>query len=115
MRELRSARPPVVYNYVRTCKTSKEIWNMLKERYQGSERTKISSVKQCLIELKEFKKKDGESIEMYYDRLNELIYKCNRYGNTRSAMEYNLNFIMGLCKELRNVSLMMKTQQTFDF
>ena len=46
MRELRGALPPVVYNYIRGCKTAKEIWNTLKEKYQGSEKTKINSVKQ---------------------------------------------------------------------
>ena len=84
------------------------------EKSRGSEKTKISLVKQCLMELREFKLKEGKSIELYYDRLNELIYKCNRYGITRSTMEYNFTFIMGLHKEWRNVSLMMKTQQTFN-
>ena len=73
-RELRRALPPVVYNYILSCKTSKEIWNTLKEKHQGSEKTKIISVKQCMLELREFKQK-GESIELFYDRMNELIYK----------------------------------------
>ena len=30
-------------------------------------------------------------------------------------MEYNLTFIMGLCKEWRNFSLMVKTQQSFNY
>ena len=30
MRELRGALPPVMYNYVRSCTTAKEIWNNLK-------------------------------------------------------------------------------------
>lgn len=106
MRELRGALPPIVYNYVRGCKSAKEIWNTLKEKFQGSEKT---NVKHCLIELKEFKQKEGESIESYYDCLNELIFKCSRYGITSSTMEFNLTFIMGLCKEWRNVSLMVKT------
>ena len=55
MRELRGALPPVVYNYIRSCKTAKEIWITLKEKYQGSEKTKINSVKQCIVELKEFR------------------------------------------------------------
>ncbi|XP_023738187.1 uncharacterized protein LOC111886187 [Lactuca sativa] len=114
MRELQGAFPPVVYNYLRGCKTAKEIWNTLKEKFQGSEKTKINSVKQCLVELKEFKQKDGESIEGYYDRLNELIYKCNHYGITRSTMEFNLAFIMGLRKEWRSVSMMVEIQQSFD-
>ncbi|XP_023739172.1 uncharacterized protein LOC111887238 [Lactuca sativa] len=114
IRELRDALPLVLYNYVRICTHAKEIWNNLKEKFQGSEKTKINSVKQCLIELKDFKQKDGEMIESYYDRLNELIYKCNRYGITRSAMEFNLTFVMGLRKEWRSVSMMVKNQQSFD-
>ena len=114
MRELRGALPPVVYNYIRSCKTAKEIWNTLKEKYQGSEKTKINSVKQCLVELKEFRQKDAETLENYYDRLNELMFRCNRYGITRSLMEFNLTFIMGLRKEWRSVSMMIKNQQSFD-
>ncbi|XP_023759491.1 uncharacterized protein LOC111907914 [Lactuca sativa] len=75
LRELRGTLPPVVYNYVRGCKSAKEIWNTLKDKYQGSEKTKINSVKQCLVELKEFRQKDNETIEVYYDRFNELIYR----------------------------------------
>ena len=63
MRELRGALPPVVYNYIRSCKTAKDIWNTLKEKYQGSEKMKINSVKQCLVELKEFRQKDAETLE----------------------------------------------------
>ncbi|XP_052619531.1 uncharacterized protein LOC111895070 [Lactuca sativa] len=114
MQELRGALPPVVYNYIRGCKTTKDIWITLKEKYQGSEKTKINSVKQCLVELKEFRQKDAETIENYYDRLNELIYRCSRYGITRSPMEFNLIFIMGLRKEWRSVSIMIKNQQSFD-
>ena len=98
MRELRGALPPVVYNYVCGCKTANDIWNTLKEKFQGSEKTKINSVKQRLVELKEFKQKDNETIESYYDLLNELIYKWNRFGITRSTMEFNLTFFMGLQK-----------------
>ena len=86
----------------------------MKEKYQGSEKTKINSVKQCLVELKEFRQKDAETIENYYDRLNELIYRCNRYGITRSLMEFNLTFIMGLRNEWRSVSMIIKKQQSFD-
>ncbi|KAL7608885.1 hypothetical protein Lser_V15G11539 [Lactuca serriola] len=62
--ELRGALQLVVYNYVRGCKTTKEIWDILKEKYQGSEKTRKSSVKQCLLELGEFKQKENETIEL---------------------------------------------------
>ena len=87
----------------------------MKEKYKVNEKTKISSVKHCLLELREFKQKEGESTKLYYDRLNELIYKCNIYGIIRSTMEFNVTFIMGLRKEWRNVSLMVKTQQSFGY
>ncbi|CAI9269200.1 unnamed protein product [Lactuca saligna] len=38
-RELRGALPPVVYNYVRGCETAKQIWDTLKEKYHGNEKT----------------------------------------------------------------------------
>lgn len=68
MRELRGALPPVVYNYVCGC-SAKEIWDTLKDKYQGSEKTKKSFVKQFLLELGDFKKKEHENVELYYDRL----------------------------------------------
>ena len=71
-------------------------------------------MKQCLVELKDFKQKESESIEVYYDRFYELIYRCNRYSIIRSPMEYNLIFVMGLRKEWRSVSMMVKNQQSFD-
>ncbi|CAI9264805.1 unnamed protein product [Lactuca saligna] len=35
--ELHTTLPPVVYNYVRGYKTAKEIWDTLKDKYQGNE------------------------------------------------------------------------------
>ena len=85
----------------------------MKEKYHGSEKTKKSSVKQCLFELGEFKQEDNTTIELYYDRLKELIFRCTRYGVTRMTREY-MTFLMGLRKEWRNISLMIKFQQNLD-
>lgn len=89
---------PTIYNYVWSCKTAKEIWDTLKEKYHGNEKTKKIFVKQCLLELSEFKQKKNESIESYYNRLNELIFKSSRYGVTCSSLEFNITFLMGLRK-----------------
>lgn len=75
--ELKGALPPIVYNYVSGCKTTKEIWDALKEKYQGNERTKKSSVTKCFSELSNFKQKENKKIEAYYDKMNDLIFKCN--------------------------------------
>ena len=63
--ELHGALPQVVYNYIHRCSTAKQIWDTLKENYQGNEKTKKSSIKQCLLELREFKQKENESIQLY--------------------------------------------------
>lgn len=46
--ELHGTLPQVVDNYVPGCKTMKDIWDTLKEKYQGNEQTKKISVTQCL-------------------------------------------------------------------
>lgn len=94
-----------MYNYVCDYSTAKEIWDTWKEKYQGSEKAKKSLVKQCVLELGDIKQKN---IELYYDHLNELIFKCSRYGVNISTIDYNLTFIMGLHKEWHNDSLMIK-------
>lgn len=38
LHELRGALPPIFYNCVHGCKTTKEIWDTLKDKYQVNER-----------------------------------------------------------------------------
>lgn len=57
---------------------------------------KKSSVSQCLAELTDFKQKENECIEAYYDRFNELIYKCTMYNVVHTSLEFNITFILGL-------------------
>ena len=68
------------------------------QMFQGCEKTKINLVKHCLVELKEFQQKKGEPIELYYDRLNELIYKCSHNGITKTSHHhYGFNKRMVKC------------------
>lgn len=48
IRELRGALTPVVYNYIRGCKTAHEIWSTFKEKFQGNEQMKKISRKMKL-------------------------------------------------------------------
>lgn len=68
----------------------------------------------CLSKLADFKQKENANIEAYYDRMNDLIFKCNQYGLNRTSLEFNLTFVYGLRKEWRNMCLMIKTQENFD-
>lgn len=71
----------------------------MKEKFQGNERTKKRSITKCLSELSKFKQKESDSIEAYYDRFNDLIYKFSRYNVVRTVLEFNITFIQGLRKE----------------
>ena len=92
LRELRGALPPVVYNYIQSCITTKEILDKLKEKYHSYERKKKGFVTKCLSELAKFKQKENENIEAYYDRMNDLIFKCNQYGVVCTTLEFNFTF-----------------------
>ncbi|KAL7614205.1 hypothetical protein Lser_V15G05372 [Lactuca serriola] len=66
MREMRGALPLVVYNYVRSCKTAKEIWNNLKEKFQGSDKTRsfdTSTLNNVYNQLKSHKNEVNEIVE----------------------------------------------------
>lgn len=47
--ELRCFLPPVVYGYIRGCKSAMEIWDRPKENSQGTEKTNKSSHTQFLF------------------------------------------------------------------
>lgn len=98
LRELRGALLPVVYNYVHGCETAQEIWDALKESYQGNERKNKSSVTKCLSELVDFNQKENENIVAYYDMMNDLIFKCIQHGVNLTSLEFNLTFFYGLRK-----------------
>lgn len=66
-----------------------------------------------LAQLAEFKQKDNESSQSYYNRFNELIYKCTMVNVHHTTLEFNITFILVL-KEWKNICLMIKTQENFD-
>ena len=49
LRELLGALLLFAYNYIHGCKVAQDIWNTLKEKYQGSEKMNINSVKQLSL------------------------------------------------------------------
>lgn len=67
-----------------------------------------------MLELANFKQKEIETIKFYYDLLYELIYKCSKYNVVCTTLEFNINFILGLRKEWKNIYLIIKTQENFD-
>lgn len=101
--ELQIALLPIFYGYIHECKATQEIWNTLKEKFEGNEHRKKSLVTQCLFELANFKQKETKSTKAYYNHFKYLIYKCSRYNVIRSVLEFNITFILCLRKEQKNI------------
>lgn len=78
IRELWVALPIVISNYIHGYKTTQEIRNTLKEKFQGNERTN---------------KRDLPTVVYYYDWFNDLIYKCSRSNVVHTVPECNITFI----------------------
>ncbi|XP_052622499.1 uncharacterized protein LOC128127833 [Lactuca sativa] len=80
--------PPATVQSIGASSSSSEVENQSNRLKQLEKKY----MRELRVELKDFKQKESESIEVYYDRFNELIYRCNRYGIIRSSMEFNLIF-----------------------
>lgn len=98
LHELWGGLPFVIYNYIRGYKTAKEIWvpwqNCIKEMRGWKE-----VFYKVFVWIVDFKKKENERIEAYYDRMNELIFSCNRYWVSHTTLEFNITFVFRIRKE----------------
>ncbi|KAJ8764636.1 hypothetical protein K2173_006718 [Erythroxylum novogranatense] len=60
---------PTIFSRIMTLKTSKEIWDFLKEEYAGNERIKGMQMLNLIREFEIQKMKESETIKDYSDRL----------------------------------------------
>ena len=63
-----------------TLKTVKEIWDFLKQEYEGNERVKGMQVLNLILEFEMQKMKESETIQEYSDRLFEIANKVRLLG-----------------------------------
>ena len=63
-----------------TLKTVKEIWDFLKQEYEGNERVKGMQVLNLILEIEMQKMKESETIQEYSDRLFEIANKVRLLG-----------------------------------
>ena len=70
---LHSALTDSVFTSIMHLETAKEIWDELKERYEGSERVKNVKMLTLKREFEMLKMKESESVKDYSSKLSELV------------------------------------------
>ncbi|KAI3507628.1 hypothetical protein L1887_22617 [Cichorium endivia] len=114
MRELRSGLGPDVSHHIADAKSAKEMWDNLKLRFGGDKILHTSKVQEILADFGNFKQEENESLEACYERLSNMIYTLDKYGETRSQQEINIKFLYSLRKEWRPIMLMVKTYENIE-
>ncbi|TXG72546.1 hypothetical protein EZV62_001125 [Acer yangbiense] len=79
---LHSALTDSVFTSIMHLETSKEIWDELKERYEGSERVRNVKMLTLKREFEMLKMKESESVKDYSSKLSELVNQMRLYGET---------------------------------
>ncbi|TXG46600.1 hypothetical protein EZV62_027900 [Acer yangbiense] len=79
---LHSALTDSVFTTIMHLETAKEIWDELKERYEGSERVKNVKMLTLKREFEMLKMKESESVKDYSSKLSDLVNQMRLYGET---------------------------------
>ncbi|TXG65024.1 hypothetical protein EZV62_012018 [Acer yangbiense] len=79
---LHSALTDSVFTSIMHLETTKEIWDELKEMYEGSERVKNVKMLTLKREFEILKMKESESVKDYASKLSELVNQMRLYGKT---------------------------------
>ncbi|TXG64879.1 hypothetical protein EZV62_011873 [Acer yangbiense] len=79
---LHSALTDSVFTSIMHLETAKEIWDELKERYEGSERVKNVKMLTLKREFEILKMKESKSVKDYSFKLSELVNQMRLYGET---------------------------------
>ncbi|TXG64154.1 hypothetical protein EZV62_011148 [Acer yangbiense] len=79
---LHSTLQDSVFTSIMHLETSKEIWDELKERYEGSERVRNVKMLTLKREFEMLKMKESESVKDYSSKLSEFVNQMRLYGET---------------------------------
>ncbi|GJY20198.1 hypothetical protein Tco_0392764 [Tanacetum coccineum] len=91
--------PVDIYTLVNHHKTTKEIWDMVKELMEGTELTLHERESKLYDDFDRFTSEKGESFHLYYLRYAMLIYDMNVIGMTMTPIQINTKFVNHLQPE----------------
>ena len=77
---LHSALSEEVFTKIVACETAAEIWNKLKEEYQGSDKTKRMEISTLKREFEFLRMKESENIQEYAGRVMAIVSKIRLLG-----------------------------------
>ncbi|TXG55930.1 hypothetical protein EZV62_017243 [Acer yangbiense] len=81
---LHSALKDFIFTSIMHLETSKEIWDELNERYEGSERVRNVKMLTLKREFEMLKMKESESVKDYSSKLSELVNQMRLYDMERA-------------------------------
>ncbi|KAH9665623.1 hypothetical protein KPL70_020385 [Citrus sinensis] len=84
------------FSRIMTLKTAKEIWDFLKQEYEGNERVKGMQVLNLILEFEMQKMKESETIQEYSDRLFEIANKVRLLDLSSITLAELLNALHAL-------------------
>ncbi|VFQ59816.1 unnamed protein product [Cuscuta campestris] len=90
---------PDEFARVSTCKTAKEVWDLLEATHEGDVSTKQTMIALGNAEYESFKKGPCETIQDMNKRFNEIVHKLSKLGKTYTTSELNTKILFSLPKE----------------
>ena len=97
--ELRYGLPTYIYTRVQSCKSAKEIWDKLKDLYQGTDKRKAGQMRTIVYDFSCFRQQEGESLFDCYTRYCILVDNLRKHGVEKQQMELNVLFLKALRPE----------------
>ncbi|GAA0159406.1 hypothetical protein LIER_16186 [Lithospermum erythrorhizon] len=77
------------YARIKSCKTAKEIWDLLENAHVGNNQVKKTKVRFLTKVYQKFEMKEGETIADMHQRFNEILNNLEALGKTFSNEEIN--------------------------
>lgn len=108
------AIPNDIFQSLDACVTAQDLWLELEKQLEGGVKTQKNRKSQCLNEFFSFSVKQGESLQLTYDRFNTLINKCKKVGIQRSREDNNTLFLKSLNEEWLQLSMSLQSNQDLD-
>ena len=79
---LHSALSDVIFTRIMACETPKEVWEKLKEEFDGSDRVKAVKLLTLKREFEMLRMKEGDTVKEYSAKLIEIVNKVRLFGET---------------------------------
>ncbi|KAI3496719.1 hypothetical protein L1887_39092 [Cichorium endivia] len=92
-------------------KRSKEIWDKLKMRYEGTDVMKKSKVNNILADFSNFKQLENEKIDQTFKRSTDVVYELEKHGVSKTSHETNFRFMQCLRREWKQITMMVRSHE----